>query len=292
MDVDSSGATANDTQPTIPGMTPNNMAPEAISVAQFFKDCLGAEEADYQRLSRHARFASHNDYVNFRRVIWDSQHHIGPDGEMAAMPPRSTWFRDRGSPAPGVTGSQQDGAEGHDEDDDMDIEVARERISTKCPLTLQELVDPVTSRKCPHTFERSAIMNMINSSGMRAGGSHARGARDGERVVQCPVPGCSKMLLKSDLFADPLLQRRIRRIQEARRQSDEFEDEDEDDMKDDDSDTAANAAMVTSSQASLPESQIKAERRSQHSPPQRRQQVLQSSQADGVDLGGEDTEDE
>jgi hypothetical protein len=62
---------------------------------------------------------------------------------------------------PGITSRDQRVGVGAEEDRDNDIAIARERISIKCPLTLQEFKDPVTSKKYPHTFKKLAILNII-----------------------------------------------------------------------------------------------------------------------------------
>ena len=72
-------------------------------------------------------------------------------------------------------------------DDDEDLIVASERISTKCPLTLLTMKDPVTSQKCPHSFEKEAILSMINASDVLVGGNGRRGAPLGQKAMQCPV---------------------------------------------------------------------------------------------------------
>ena len=69
---------------------------------------------------------------------------------------------------------------------DDELAVASERISIKCPITLLPMKDPVTSTKCPHSFEREAILSMINASDVRVGGSEGRGAVI-QKAMQCPV---------------------------------------------------------------------------------------------------------
>lgn len=139
------------------------------------------------------------------------------------------------------------------EEDDADIEIERERISLKCPLTLITFQDPVKSTKCVHSFERQAIEEMIKASSMtipasegdfQGGNRNARARR--VRAVPCPV--CSVPLAMSNLESDLVLARRVRRMRAAelreqedvelggdrRRQngvmldSDDGEDEDED----------------------------------------------------------------
>lgn len=66
-----------------------------------------------------------------------------------------------------------------------ELTVASERISIKCPITLLPMKDPVTSTKCPHSFEKEAILSMINVSDVRAEGSGGRGG--GQKAMQCPI---------------------------------------------------------------------------------------------------------
>ena len=97
----------------------------------------------------------------------------------------------RQRPAPTVTKDNDD-----DEDEDDEVAIAREKTSLKCPITLLPFRMPVTSRKCPHSFEKEAIFGMINHSGARLGGAGGRrrgdpgfaGAGDwGVQAVKCPV---------------------------------------------------------------------------------------------------------
>ncbi|PWY78301.1 hypothetical protein BO70DRAFT_293938 [Aspergillus heteromorphus CBS 117.55] len=110
------------------------------------------------------------------------------------------------------------------DDSDDDIAIERERISLKCPLTLLPFTSPVTSTKCPHSFEREAIFSMIAGSSttvpdpnasMASGSS--RGSRRPPRVksVRCPV--CEVMLTETDLRSDPVLLRRVKRAEAAQR---------------------------------------------------------------------------
>ncbi|KAL2354852.1 zinc-finger of the MIZ type in Nse subunit-domain-containing protein [Cryomyces antarcticus] len=200
-----------DFEPTDPGAT----ASQAPATIDLFRQKVQRDKDKYQSLSLGTRYSEHNTYVNFRKLVHDAQH--GEDGP--PLPHASTWFTDGAAPAPGITTRSGAGAAENDSDDD--IAIARERISTECPLTLKEFEEPLTSRKCPHSFEKNAIMQMIAQSSARTGGSNRRGARDGEQVVQCPVPGCKEMLTAGDLHTDPLLLRKIRRIQQSRLDEDE-----------------------------------------------------------------------
>lgn len=107
--------------------------------------------------------------------------------------------------------------------DSDDIAIERERISLDCPITLVRFRDPVTSTKCPHSFEHGAIMDMIARSRPMPGGP----AR--VKAVKCPV--CSIFLTARDLVRDTALQRRVRRAEEQEARRAEESDSDEDDER-------------------------------------------------------------
>ena len=217
--------------PTLPGATEGTPAGTQLGPgpSEVFNQRVHAKRESYETLALHTRYAEHNDYVGFKRSVHDGTY---PQGE-EPLPVASKWFREgRGSPAPGTAAAE----EGSDSDDD--IAIAREKISTKCPLTLQEFVDPVTSTNCPHSFERAAILELIKGAG--------RGTS-----TQCPVPGCTtvcsflfssfvpvlwllspfpmvpihasialttspQQITAKSLAQDPVLLRKIRRIQKSR----------------------------------------------------------------------------
>jgi len=145
-------------------------APPPPASSVLFRQRIDREKDTYTNLSLATRYAEHNTYIGFKQNVHEA-HNPGEDAP--PLPHRNTWFKESGAePAPGVTVA---------EDSDDDIAIAREKISTKCPLTLLEFKDPVTSKKCPHSFEKSAIMEMIRQP-------HGRGT-----VVKCPVAGCDRV---------------------------------------------------------------------------------------------------
>jgi len=83
--------------------------------------------------------------------------------------------------------------------------VASERISIKCPLTLLPMKDPVTSQKCPHSFEKEAILSMINASEVRVGGTGRAGTQGGQKAMQCPVCAVVRQTLAPTIFCDDAL---------------------------------------------------------------------------------------
>lgn len=195
------------TDPTNAQNTPATQRPPAPTT--LFKESLQKKKDRYQALHKRERYAKDNDYRQFRALV-----HEGRYAGEKVLSHEDTWFADAGvAPQPGVTNPANDS--------DDDLQIAKETISTKCPLTLQEFRHPVTSRKCPHSFEKDAIMGMIDDP------ANANRLRDGQRAVQCPVPGCEQNLTKDDLHADPVLLRKIRRIQKAMAEEEDDDDDGE-----------------------------------------------------------------
>ncbi|MCJ1357899.1 MAG: hypothetical protein MMC33_007895 [Icmadophila ericetorum] len=171
-----------------------------VGPVNMLKRKLAEHEAHYGQLPLRNRYATHNDYVSFKKIVHDAQH---PGEDAPPLPNASTWFPDPHFQSSGGR------AKGGDEDGSgSDIEIASERISDKCPLTLLRMEDPVTSKKCPHSFEKRAILEMISLSTTRVGG----GGR-GEKMIKCPV--CEADLTAADVEPNPILLRKIKRIQAA-----------------------------------------------------------------------------
>lgn len=174
-----------------------------------FSKQLDDMKTRYQSFNHTARYAEDNDYINFKRAVHDAQYR---DDEVP-LPDRTEWFNDDGTVAAlGVTGGRNTQA-GAEDDSDDDIAVSRATISTKCSLSLMEFTDPITSKKCPHSFEKEYIFEFIDKSNSRLPPNNGR---PGERAVQCPVPGCEQMLSRSELQVDPVLVRKIKRLQKAK----------------------------------------------------------------------------
>ncbi|KAH7119596.1 zinc-finger of the MIZ type in Nse subunit-domain-containing protein [Dendryphion nanum] len=191
-----------------PGPTPLTQARVTLTgPSEMFKQRMDMKKNEYFALSHHIRYAQNNDYIGFKRIVHDANY--GDEGP--PLPHAESWFTESGAPAPGVTSTQANA------DDDDDIVVDRATISTRCPLTFQQFKEPVTSRKCPHTFEKHAIQDFIRRSNVRVAG--------GEKAFQCPVPGCDQMISMSDLFEDVILIRKIRRMQAAESRNAEDSDE-------------------------------------------------------------------
>ncbi|KAL8932955.1 MAG: hypothetical protein Q9211_006039 [Gyalolechia sp. 1 TL-2023] len=154
--------------------------------------------------------------------------------------------------------------------------------------------DPLTSTLCPHSFEKSAILSMLDASTLKAA-SGVPGARgSGEKAMKCPE--CEVELTASNLRQDPILVRKIRRIEEQERKEREREEGDEDEDDDEDVGGAARRRVeeVTSSpaQSRAQAEAVKKERMSgvQRSQASREPSMVPATQI--VDLGGEDDEEE
>ncbi|EUC44077.1 hypothetical protein COCMIDRAFT_99172 [Bipolaris oryzae ATCC 44560] len=208
--IDGDGDTEMDEGPT-PGPTPIDGSRMALTGAsELFASRVQREKDTYTSLSLTARYARNNEYRDFKRIVHDAKY--GDNGPVLGH--EDTWFTETGSPAPGITDSTQRG----DFDDDDDIVVDRATISTRCPITYQQFKEPYSSNKCPHTFEKNAILEMIRR------GPHRIGQ---QKAVDCPVAGCNQMLTETDVHSNKVLIRKIRRMQEAELAEAEESSEDE-----------------------------------------------------------------
>lgn len=146
-----------------------------------------------------------------------------------------------------MQGADRDDQDDDDDDDEVDLLAANERIT--CPLTLLPFQHPVSSNMCPHSFEKSAISDLIRASSehvpfteeqeaeLRRHG-RAQDRRKAEeklrrtlpKLARCPEAGCEARLRLSDLYDDPALLRRTkRRLEAQRRQAEQDDDSDEED---------------------------------------------------------------
>lgn len=182
---------------------PTSSIPNLRGPNSYFKEYLDDEKLRYENLDLEERYGGNQAYAEFRGLIHDALH--GEDGP--PRPPPSEWFKEGVPARPGETQQNED-------DDDEDIQVTRAVTSTKCPITLQEFREPLTSTKCPHTFEASAIKEMISQS--RSHMTRDTSGLTGGPVIQCPVASCDVMLCLEDLHKDVLVERRIRRLQRAK----------------------------------------------------------------------------
>ena len=164
--------------------------------SSLLKQKLQDHESSYKNLSLRIRYANHNDYISFKKLTHDALH---PGDDAPPLPNPSTWFHSANrshssqprNPRPSAATNPT--TEVLVEDSSSDLEVASERISIKCPLTLLPMRKPLSSKKCPHSFEEEAILEMIKNSTLNADGTTnnrpRRGAtqQEGEKAVKCPV---------------------------------------------------------------------------------------------------------
>ena len=227
---------------TVPPLDPSE-TPTALLHSAFEK-----ASKDWSSKSLTECYVKTNEYIGFYRTVYDAKN-----GDNAPPVPHSSlWFADEEDPdpMPGTVSQSKKGRHA-EQDDDSDIEIASERISTKCPITFLTFRDPVTSMKCPHSFEKGAILEMLHHSSKslpftaeqvielsQYTNRREKERREREfriRAVDCPV--CSLLLTESDLNADPVLLRKVRRIEAAAKRqestSGDIDDEEDEDENDD-----------------------------------------------------------
>lgn len=160
-------------------------AQRPASLVDTLKERQAKDQAAYLEASLSDRYAAHNDYIGFRKIVHDARH---PGEEAPPLSHPSTWFSTEANGAQdrAFTGAVNDGY-----DEDEDFQIASEKVSIKCPLTLLPMVEPVQSIKCSHNFEKEAILDMIRHSdiGAPADGEHG----ETQQFVQCPV--CEKVCI-------------------------------------------------------------------------------------------------
>ncbi|EZF31796.1 hypothetical protein H109_07186 [Trichophyton interdigitale MR816] len=114
-----------------------------------------------------------------------------------------------------------------------EVMIKSEKFSITCPLTLRPFDEPVSSTKCPHSFERSAIESMLSRSRQNTFVPLPNDSSRGRnmRCVKCPV--CNVLITMHDLKRDPVLIRRVKKaIRMAAAEAEENNDEDGDEGED------------------------------------------------------------
>ncbi|KAF7861855.1 hypothetical protein EAF04_007737 [Stromatinia cepivora] len=182
---------------------------EVISAVELLDQIKEEYKTKYEAETMTKRYASHNDYKSFKRVVHDSLH---PDQDVP-LAKESTWFpSDRSHP------SAQGDQRGEDESSDDEIVIEKIVKDLKCPLTFATFREPYTNNKCNHSFEKEAIVEY-----------HRKNAtiQQGGGVVKCPAMGCENFIAMKDMYDDQLLLRQVKRATERERNHDS-EDEDDD----------------------------------------------------------------
>ncbi|RAL67051.1 hypothetical protein DID88_007831 [Monilinia fructigena] len=186
-----------------------NQDGEIISAVELLDQIKEEYKTKYEAESMTKRYASHNDYKSFKRVVHDSLY---PDQDVP-LPKESTWFpSDRSHP------SAQGNVEGEGESSDDDIVIEKVIKDLKCPLTFVTFREPYTNSKCNHSFEKEAIKDYHRDNATVKGG---------QRVVKCPAMGCENFIAMADMYDDQLLLRQIKRAAQ-RAEQDDSDDEDDD----------------------------------------------------------------
>jgi len=191
---------------------------EVVGPVELLQKKMGEFEVRYQALSLRNRYATHNSYIEFKQYLHDAQN---PGDGAPPLPHSSTWFPadTRESKTPNSTAPP--GAFPNEASDaESEIEVMAERIDLKCPITQALMQDPVTSAKCPHSFEREAILQMIQQSQTTTLGEPWR--RGMPKTIPCPV--CGVILTPEDLQRNPVLVRKIKRLRATESQGYSYDD--------------------------------------------------------------------
>lgn len=158
-------------------------------------------KAAWERRSMLARYANNNDYTNFR------QHIHTDDGELA---PATEWFTSSGEPRLTRRDPAADISMMPD-DEDEELVVTGGVLSLKCPLTLKLFEEPYSNNVCKHTFEKAAILEMMQGATVFYEGGRGRNRGEGVKKLKCPVPGCDKMLEESEFYDDVMVARQVKR---------------------------------------------------------------------------------
>ncbi|EIW73658.1 hypothetical protein TREMEDRAFT_59831 [Tremella mesenterica DSM 1558] len=163
---------------------------ELVDPDKIYQERAIRATKEYRNKSQRAKFQNLPEYQDFRAQIWEINH---PDD---ACPPVSRWLPKE-----------------RDEESDEDIEIGATTQTYRCPITLLQFVEPVTSNKCRHSYSRAAVEGLIATA-------------QGKRAVKCPVAGCMATIEKKDLEINRSLAKRTaehaKRLQ--RRQEEEEED--------------------------------------------------------------------
>jgi E3 SUMO-protein ligase NSE2 len=222
-----------------------SQAPTAL-----LRSAFAEQTSNWQSKSLTERYANSNEYAGFYRTVYDAKN---PGENAPPIPHASLWFAEEEDPdsLPPSRSQARQGRQAED-DEDSDVEIASERVSLKCPITLLPFKDPLTSVKCPHSFEKDAILDMLRLSSeylpfttdRELELSQVRDRRALERkkkeistpTVRCPV--CSCILVETDLKPDPVLLRKVKRVEAARKRqqnptSDSEEEEEEEEEEED-----------------------------------------------------------
>ena len=229
----------DDNDEPLPPPHPSN-APSAL-----LRDALEKDKSNWATQTPTQRYSKDNDYTGFYTAVFYAKN---PGDDPPPVPHPEFWFADEEGREVVLPRLTEDGG-GAEGEGDSDLEVASVRGGITCPLTLRRFTDPWKSKKCKHTFEKEAIFNLILSANTfvpytpeqcaeigRLNNRQERTRKEKEiRLPQMRCPVCVAMLTVPDLEPDPLLLRKVKRIeeQEKRQQQARVEAEDSSDDVDD-----------------------------------------------------------
>ena len=294
----------NDGEPTSTQLDPSD-APTALLQIAFEK-----RASAWNAKSLTDRYAETNEYRGFYKTLHDAKH-PGDKEAPVPVPHHTMWFAAEEGRQIDTT-AKATGGDDDVADSDEDIAVDHVNIRTTCPLTLKPLEDPVTSKKCPHSFERGAFEQYLEQTEKylpftpeqleELGRCRNRPERTrkekeiGTPAVNCPE--CNKLLAEADVESDPVLQRKVRRIEEKKQRAQEADEDSEDEDEERPRGTQRKPVGVGSSPPlSRPVSgrvyNVKAESgRVARSPLPPGTQTTTAEGATVVDLGEEDDDDD
>ncbi|ETI20395.1 hypothetical protein G647_08430 [Cladophialophora carrionii CBS 160.54] len=218
------------------GQDPHTLDPSETPHVQL---ALALEEQGRRWTSQSLtdRYARDNYYKGWKGSLWDGQN---PGENPPPMPHETLWFAvEEGRSATASFSSTQQGRQrgahsgpgngtesGEEEEDDLEISAENTRI--RCPLTLLPYKEPMTSRTCNHSYEKTAILELLSNC-------HTQ-----PKKVKCPDTGCNADINgEEDLYENQLLKRRVARILARQMQrnapaTSDIDEDDEDEDEDDD----------------------------------------------------------
>lgn len=222
---------------------------EIEGASALFHAAQSTADTEWTGQTLTERYSRHPDYSDFYNIRHETQN---PGERAPPVPHPDMWFaaqEGRNTQRNGGV-TQRRSRNATQNDDDSDVEIEGETISCKCPLTLQYFKNPVTSKKCPHSFEKEAIFGLIKNSREKwplspeqiaeLDQNYSRNSREyttaQTQMVRkqpvytvCPERGCNAMLTTNDFRDNAALQRRARKEEEQERLAAYDDSEDSDD---------------------------------------------------------------
>lgn len=147
---------------------------------------------NWRDASGMVKYSTNKAFDDFKRGVFDIEH---PEDDFPGI---ASFFQQNNNDTAAAT-------------DDNDLEMTyHTKRSLKCPITMMTFQHPVRSKLCVHVFSKDAILEMLKRNG---------------GVIDCPVAGCDKKLMESNLERDRVMERRVREEEEDERQGEELSSE-------------------------------------------------------------------